>query len=653
MEEGHFRQALHMFDEAEKESMASHNTEGGIEALYWKGRSYAATGSYHEARQFFDRALISAGKGSPLEKDLLFHRALVTMQETTPKEALHDFEKALALPERVPGQNALILLHYGEACRALGEYNRGYHLIERGLKEKGVTPFQAVLLRCTMADCHLSLGQPQRALQTYQQALAAAEKNLRDPWLRGMLYFHMGAFYDTQALDEEAVRYYKKATEARIEAASITLPEEEDLCDDLDIPLYEVLIGTLLKQGYDKEGLYYCLQAREREVRKKSIFMTGSFQAMLPLMRKKRHARTGEEAEEATRKLEALEKESPPSPLSMLPLKGGEAPLQAGEDTWYQELLFALEESALRLEYYTGRDRTFLWTLDGAHLKSFIIGEGEKKLRSRLQELRKGTKDRPKKLAEMGALLCLPGKESLAGKDKLLLGVHGILLSLPFDAFPDGSGATLLDRVEISCTGYSQEKIKEKKMRPLLVLCEPGGGESGALQKTEIDMLASSYSPRILVKNRQLTKERLAHAFDEASLGHFASRWSLGVPWPDCCGTVVEDGFCSLADFSTAGTPGLCLVISRQERIKEEELSPAIPLYYSSLSRKGTKTMVTATWNVPADEKIVLLGLFYGGIKEGFAPAAALRSARLRTKLRFPESNGWEWFILIQEGTSQ
>jgi len=610
-------------------------------SMLWKARVLATTGDGRKARAYFDTVAAMTEKGSaPRSGDIYFFRGAQALQEKDSRQARDDFKKALSLP---PGtiHRSLILLFHARACEDGGEYNRAYHSIEQALNGKGVPPFLETMLQCTRACNYGGLRQPQKALQAFQQALKMAEES-SDPYLTVYVCYYMGRFYQNQGIDNDAARYFKKAAAALQEPDSLALPDEAAWCPDLEKPLYESLLAVLTGQGRDKEALYYCLQAREREIKKKFVVSQGFFQHMLPLLRAQRHALTAAERTQPAEELAELKKEPAALMLSSLTARDEGALLFEGIDDWYQSILYRLDKRDLRLDFYVGVDATFLWVLDGASLVTFVIPEGEEKLSSRLGEIHSATADRQKKLTRLATVLHIP--EQLGGKEKILLGLHGVLYSVPFAALPDSSGAPLLQKVEICGIPPSPQKVESTRKKRLLVLCGQGNGSSSPA--AEIQALAPSYSPRVIIEEQQVTPDRLKTAFDDCTLGHLASPWGLDHAFPDLSGIMTPRGFYSLFDFASSPAPLECAVISRYEEIGENG-SPGLPLLCHALMTAGTGTVAVNTWTVPGDERVYLFGMFYKHIKNGFTPVSAFRNAQLAAKQQFPGSPAWAYYTVV------
>jgi tetratricopeptide (TPR) repeat protein len=641
IKKGSYREALSLFESSEEEYTGQNDPSGIALSMLWKARVLATTGDGRKARAYFDKVVTMTEKGStPRSGDIYFYRGAQALQEKDCRQARDDFKKALSLPEATI-HRSLILLFHARACHDGGEYNMAYHSIEQALKEKGVPPFLETMLQCTRACNYGDLRQPQKALQAFQQALKMAEES-SDPYLTGYVCYYMGRFYRNQGIDDDAAQYFKKAAAALQEPDSLALPDEAAWCPDLEKPLYESLLSLLIGQGREKEALYYCLQAREREIKKRFVVSQVFFQHMLPLLRSERHALTAADTAGPAAKLAELKKEPAAVMLSSFTARDEGALLFEGIDDWYQSILYRLDDRDLRLEFYVGVDTTFLWVLNGASLKTFVLPEGEKKLATRLREIHGAAADRQKKLTGLAAVLRIP--DQLAGKEKILLGLHGILYSVPFAAIPDRAGTPLLQKVELCGIPPSLQKVESTRKKRLLVLCGQGNGSSSPA--AEILAVAPSYSPRIIIEEQQVAPDRLKTAFDDCTMGHLASPWQLDHAFPDLSGIMTGKGFYSLFDFASSPGPMECAVVSRYEEIGENG-SPGLPLLCHAFMKAGTGTVAVNTWTVPGEERVYLFGMFYKHIKNGFTPVSAFRNAQLAVKQQFPESPAWSYFTVV------
>ena len=66
-------------------------------------------------------------------------------------------------------------------------------------------------------------------------------------------------------------------------------------------------------------------------------------------------------------------------------------------------------------------------------------------------------------------------------------------------------------------------------------------------------------------------------------------------------------------------------------------------------SYAGAPAIVASLWKVDDNATAMLMTAFYGHLKRGLGPAAALRAAQAETRARHPDPFHWAAFVLTGE----
>ena len=346
-----------------------------------------------------------------------------------------------------------------------------------------------------------------------------------------------------------------------------------------------------------------------------------------------------------------------------------------------------LDRDTLLLEYRLGEERSFLWAVTPARVRSFVLpGRAEIEGPSRRvwdllarSRFRKAELSAGPQLARLSRLLLAPVAPLLPGKRLLIVG-DGVLQSLPFAALlepgpePEG-GEPLVARHEIvtlPSVSVLRELRREVASRPaatklLWVLADPDfAGRFAPLPHTREEgaaLLALAPAGSALFGRQASRAAVLGGALHDYRFLHFATHGSFAAGDPgggrlvlaqtDFRGRPEADGFLHLADIYGLDLRADLVVLSAcQSALGREIRGEGLVGMTRGFFHAGAERVLVSLWNVNDRATVELMRRFYRGIlNEGLSPAAALRAAQdaVRRQERWRSPYYWAGFTLAGE----
>lgn len=227
---------------------------------------------------------------------------------------------------------------------------------------------------------------------------------------------------------------------------------------------------------------------------------------------------------------------------------------------------------------------------------------------------------------------------------------HGPLHRVPFHALFDGR-RSLIERFEIS---YAPSAM-------VYTLCQgrQAPGQDGATVLGVEDPLipaaeaeARAVSGRLpasrLYVGEEATVEALRGAAPGSGILHLACHGLFRSDNPMFSALKLHDGWLTAADVMGLDLPGVLVTLSACESgrsgvIGGDEILGLTRAFLGT----GAATLVVSLWLVQDDTTAELMSLWYGRLRGGERPAAALRAAQLEVKDRHDHPYYWAPFVLV------
>ncbi len=259
---------------------------------------------------------------------------------------------------------------------------------------------------------------------------------------------------------------------------------------------------------------------------------------------------------------------------------------------------------------------------------------------------------------ELYDLLVQPFEARLAGAHTLVIDADGPLSMLPWGALRDGRGRSLLSRLAIvQTTGWGSPAVRQPatEWQPALVVAEPSVDPRDRA-RFPVLMAARSEAERLLQvfpKNLYLSGTSASVGALQSELGryhlfHFAGH---GV-------TNGGNGALVLAGEPPGGTRlitateiaaldlrqlHLATLAACSSGAGEDRGAVNVESLVQAFLDAGTSQVLAARWNVDSEATSQVMQGFYAGLRQGIAPAAALRASALLVERNPQQHHPYYW----------
>ncbi len=369
-----------------------------------------------------------------------------------------------------------------------------------------------------------------------------------------------------------------------------------------------------------------------------------------------------------------------------------------------KEIQALLDPGTLLLEYFLGRERSYLWAVGAKELRAFVLPrreEIERAARAYSQALSapKGGEGRERLGRTLSRMLLGPVAGEL-GDRRLAVVLDGALNYVPFDVLPEprGPARPLLARHEVvelpsaSVLAAERRELARRPPAPALALVvadpvfrpddprvkgrrsspTPAGGRSGGspdpllsrlrFSRQEALGIAALAPPGKVAPALDFAADRdlvLSGRLRDFRYIHFATHGVFDAGRPELSGLVLSrigpdggprEGFLSLRDVYDLDLGADLVVLSGcQTALGREIRGEGLLGLTRGFLYAGAPRVVASLWWIDDRATATLMESFYRGLWiEKLRPAAALRKARLALSRqpRFRDPSYWGAFVL-------
>jgi CHAT domain-containing protein/Tfp pilus assembly protein PilF len=607
-------------------------------------------------------------------------------------EALAELDRALALQRRTGDRSgqALTLRRQGELLAAGGKAAQALPLFAEALAAAhavGDRVAEALTL-AAQARALRDLGELDRAAGDAQAAIATLESlrvRLGNPELRAAF---LGSRSDVYELRIDILMRLAAARPGQgFDRAAFEASEDARARSLLDV-LRES--GAAIRTGVDP-----ALAARQRDLERRLALKEDRLQALLGRGK-------GESAESRTLEIES---EKIRAELDNLDAEiRRSSPRYAGLThpgaASLEEIRALLDPETLLLEYSLGRERGYLWAVDAAGLRSFVLpgrDEIERAARAFHQALSTPAPDGGARRARIGKTLSrmLLGPLGDLGERRLAIVLDGALDYIPFDVLPEpGRQGFLLARHEVvelpSASVLADERRELARRVPArelaIVIADPvfqpddprvagsrrtipaaAAGDPLLLSRLRFSRqealgIASLAPPGAVTTDLDFAANRdlvLSGRLRDFRYIHFATHGLFDAGRPELSGLALsrvgpdgaaKEGFLSLRDiYDLDLTADLVVLSGCQTALGKEIRGEGLLGLTRGFLYAGAPRVVASLWWIDDRATAALMAAFYRALWiDGLRPAAALRKARLSLsrQRRFRDPSYWGAFVL-------
>ncbi len=253
-------------------------------------------------------------------------------------------------------------------------------------------------------------------------------------------------------------------------------------------------------------------------------------------------------------------------------------------------------------------------------------------------------------IAPIESLFGEPAITSDSPVRKLVIVPFGALHQVPFHALYDGQGY-LIERFEISYAPSATvfvmcQQRQRNQIGPSLVIGV--ADEYIPAVDSEVAVVTRHLSGATLLQNEQATLAALHTAAQGCSILHMACHGLFRVDNPLFSSLKLFDGWLLATDIMRLELTGAIVVLSACESGRGQVLGgdEIIGLTRVFLGA-GATTLIVSLWLVQDETTAQLMDTLYAQLNATIGCAAALRTAQLEIKARYPHPYYWAPFVLV------
>lgn len=577
----------------------------------------------------------------------------------------------------------------GRALYYLGKYRDSLENWQKALKYAKQSKDIQNEAECyvNIAENSRKLGNVKDALQDYNRAFEIYIRLLNPDSMRDVA-LDMGAIYEKEGKDAEALSLYLKVVTHYVEAWKNIPPELGRLKFTKDSPLsrlFERTITLLIKSGRDNEALKYLEMSRSLDL------ISGLNLEKINVKNEKITSLTkkvGEMRKEMEMTLDEIEKtcdEKRKEVLTgVLASNRKEFFLKLNEiksENPDFEKLFTVRSSDLAIiqktipddsllaEYFPAMDSLFIFVITNNSFNIRRIEIDRQRLYRIIRDLRSEiskpgdselSADYYKNRALLYSFLLAPLTKDLENRKNLILVPGGLLHYLPFEVLGAEKNSYIIDKFRVSYLSsgdvirMAKDNGDDDKFedRDLLAM---GAPEDADLPRTNVELteIGRLYPGGRIFMGKESTKERFLEESPKSLIIHLATHSSLDSK--DINRSYIQfsgkDDKLTLGDiYGLSLRDGTMAVLSSCESAMGEE-SPGreFASLASAFGTAGASTVLASLWRVDDKATAELFTEFYKNLNEGKNRAEALRLAKIKLKDN-PETSSpffWAGFILM------
>jgi CHAT domain-containing protein/tetratricopeptide (TPR) repeat protein len=301
--------------------------------------------------------------------------------------------------------------------------------------------------------------------------------------------------------------------------------------------------------------------------------------------------------------------------------------------------------------------RQFHWQLDLGELEQKVKAE----LLPALSDERFQDADVYAALAAVSRLLMDPvAKSLLRGNRRLIIVPTGYLNYLPFEALKLPDGRSMIDAFTISylpSASVLQFLSAQKPLPGSLFLGAIGnvsveGADALPGTLTEVDAISRIEPGATRVTDKDFTHDALRDALTRYDAVHFATHGNLDSNAPLFSALLTSPGAHQpsrlfLYEIQALKLQARLVVLSACQTGKGRSLrGDEVAGFTRTLLLAGADTVVASLWHVSDESTAQLMVGFYRSLRAGQPTAAAMRSAILAVRKKFPHPRYWAAFVV-------
>lgn len=284
---------------------------------------------------------------------------------------------------------------------------------------------------------------------------------------------------------------------------------------------------------------------------------------------------------------------------------------------------------------------------------SFQIGKcalGTEYVMSKIETLRKGI-DRC--LNQLYNLIIGPVEDLLREGDSLIVVPHGALHGLPFHAFHDGEGY-LIDRYAITVAPSAAVlHVCRSVARPIGDRAMIVGIDDPSLPSVpeEVAAVSATWASAKVAQGARATSRVLKRHAGTFDVLHLATHGVFRADNPGFSSIKLADAWLTVKDLADVARGAQLVTLSACETgVSGITAGDEVVGLTRGLLSAGCASVVASLWTVSDESTARLMGRFYGSLRDGAAPAEALRAAMLAIREQYDHPYFWAPFVVVGDG---
>lgn len=250
-------------------------------------------------------------------------------------------------------------------------------------------------------------------------------------------------------------------------------------------------------------------------------------------------------------------------------------------------------------------------------------------------------------LRALHALLWAPLAPALAGARRVLVVAPGVLAALPFAALEDAAGEPLAETWLLATAPSARVALRGLRAQPAAADAVLALGESSRLPQAgrEAEHVASLFVRGRAFTGPQATLQALQQHAAEAGVVHLACHAAFRADNPRFSALHLADGPLTVDAAEALPLAGSTVVLSACETGLADGGLESVGLVRAFLVA-GAARVLASLWPVDDAVAAATMTAFYGALRAGAAPAAALQQAQRALRQAHPHPHAWAAFAL-------
>ena len=563
---------------------------------------------------------------------------------------------------------AYILKNLGQVATALGHRVEGERLVRAAVARAdamGLTRARWTS-RLELARLHAAT-EPDRAAREFEETLAVLEEQRTNVTLEG---FRAGALAETAAGDYPYDRYIGFLVDQGRQSEAFHVAERERARAFLEtLSQSREELAASVPPGFadDENAILKRITATQAELRDSSV------------ADERRHRLVADaDADEA--RLTALRlrlaTERPALAEARYPKFWRVDELQATQIRGDEALV----------AFFLGAERSLCWIITRAALTTIVLPPRaaiEARVRAALQELRDPSSTGDAALRALAGALSVDRILAAGNRPHLVIVPHGILYDVPFEALPDASGHSLLERAAVSYAPSASSLAFFRSTRPavrpsasLLAIGDPIVHQGGRAATRQVDLahvdllsplphsaeemrdIAALFPRSRVLRAGDATEAALRQSgIGNARILHFATHGLIDETRPERSGLVLtasppDDGLLQVREiYGLRLNADLVTLSACQTALGRNVTGEGMIGLTRAFFFAGAHAVVASLWDIEDASTARLMRQFYANLRDGEPLDVALQHAKLALlRGAAPTSRPFFWASFIATG---